>query len=144
MRMTGNGPDGSVIGGSPLTGGGATPFAPGSALDSMLHYTPPFPGSATPTNGFTTDSSGNATFSIGLDFPVVGGAYPFQKASAQAVADWQAAGGNATAERKPSPIVNPADPGISAPFLLRVISHCTDGLGHGLSPAKREAWFQYP
>lgn len=144
MRTAGNGPDGSAIGPSPLTGGGATPFAAGTSLDAMLSYTPPFAGTATPVNGFTTDSNGNANFTISLDFPVVGGAYPFQEASAQAVADWQAAGGNPAAQRKPTPVVNPADPNISAPFLLRVISHCTDGLGHGLSPATREAWFDYP
>lgn len=149
MRMEGAGPDGSLIGPSPMTGGGATPLAPGSALDDMIHYTPPFAGSSNPTNGFVTDSKGDGKFTIALDFPVVGGAYPFQRASAQAVADWQAeraanGQGPAPGERKPSPIVNPADPDISGPFLLRVISHCTDQLGHGLSPATREAWFQYP
>jgi hypothetical protein len=148
MRMAGNGPDGSVISPSPMTGGGATPLAPGSALDGLFHYTPPFAGSSNPTNGFTTDKKGNANFSIALDFPVVGGAYPFQRESADAVADWQAVRaangqGPAPGERRPSPVVNPADPDISGPFLLRVISHCTDQLGHGLSPARCEAWFQY-
>lgn len=149
LRMAGSGPDGTAIGPSPMTGGGATPLAPGSALDGLLHYTSPFPGSANPTNGFTTNGKGKGKLKIGLDFPVVGGAYPFQKASAGAVADWQAAraaNGQSAApgKRIPSPVVNPADPDISAGFLIRVISHCTDQLGHGLSPGTREAWFQYP
>ena len=46
--------------------------------------------------------------------------------------------------RIPSPVVDPTDPNISGPFMIRVISHCTDQQGHGLSPAVREAWFQYP
>lgn len=156
LRMRGTGPDGSQIGwheprgdgtacnGSPLTCGGATPLAPGYKLDEVIHYTPPFPGTSTPTNGFTTDKNGNAHFSIDLDFAIVDGAYPFHLASEQAVADWQTAGGNPDARRIPSAVVNPSDPGVSGPFLLRMVSHCTDQEGHGLSPAVREAWFQYP
>lgn len=144
LRTAGSGLDGASIGGSPLTNGGATPLAPGYALDEMISYTPPFGGTSSPTNGFVTDAKGDANFSIRLDFPLVGGAYPFQKASEAALAAWQAAGGNPNAQRIPSPVVNPADPNINAPFLLRVISHCTDQQGHGLSPAVREAWFQYP
>jgi hypothetical protein len=157
LRMRGTGPDGSEIGwhqlrqssggncnGSPLTCGGATPLAPGYKLDEIIHYTPPNAGTSTPTNGFTTDKKGKAHFSIDLDFPVVGGAYPFHLASATAVADWQAMGGNPDARRIPTAVVDPSDVGIGGPFLLRVISHCTDQQGHGLSPAVREAWFQYP
>jgi hypothetical protein len=155
LRTRGTGPDGSEIGwhqpradgrscnGSSLTCGGATPLAPGYMLDQIIHYTSPFAGTSNPTNGFTTDKHGNAKFSIYLDFPVVGGAYPFHLASEDAVANWQAAGGNPDARRIPTAVVNASDPDISAPFLLRVISHCTDQLGHGLSPGTREAWFQY-
>ena len=156
LRTRGTGPDGSEIGwhqpkasggacnGSPLTCGGATPLAPGYKLDTIIHYTSPFAGTSAPTNGFTTDKHGNAHFSIDLDFAVVDGAYPFHLASESAVAAWQAVGGNPDARRIPTAVVNPSDPGISGPFLLRVISHCTDQLAHGLSPGKREAWFQYP
>lgn len=127
---------GAGFGKSPLTGGGATPLAPGSALDSMIDYSPfgihPA-GTANPTNGFTTDANGNADWEIELDFPVIRGAYPFQLAT------------------KPTPlgpgipvaVVNPAD-GHGGPFMLRVISHCQDGLAHGLDPAQREAWFDWP
>lgn len=144
LRMKGNGPGGDTIGGSPMTGGGATPLAPGSALDNMLHYSPPFAGSPTPTNGFTTDAGGNAQFSIELDFPVVGGAYPFQLASDTAVQALRDAGSNWPLVRVPAPVVNPTDPNISGPFLMRIVSHCTDQQGHGLSPGTREAWFQFP
>jgi hypothetical protein len=149
LRMNGSGPGdenglGGGTGGSPMTGGGATPLAPGYTLDGLLHYSPPFAGSANPTNGFTTDSKGNANWTAHLDFPIVGGAYPFQRASTAAVQALRDAGSTWPMERRPHPVANAADPDISAPFLFRVISHCTDGVGHGLSPGVREAWFQYP
>lgn len=126
-------------GGSPLTGGGATPLAPGSALEGLNDYSPwgihPA-GSADPTNGFTTNGVGNASFSIDLDFPVVSGAYPFQKAVGERP-------GHEASPNVPTAIVDPRT-GNGGPFLMRVISHCTDQVGHGLSPGTREAWFQYP
>ena len=73
------------------------------------------------------------------------GAYPFQLTAldrpnheghpnvATAIAD----------PREPGQgFINPNDKG--TPFLFRVISHCTDQVGHGLSLGTREAWFQYP
>ena len=144
LRMAGIGPGGNAIGPNPVNGGGATPLLPSAALDGALRNSPPFPGTPTPTNGFITDRRGNATFTIDLDFPIFGGVYPFQRASAAAVQELIDAGSSWPLMRIPSPVVNPAEPGISAPFRLRVISHCTDGLGHGLSPATREAWFDYP
>jgi hypothetical protein len=148
MRMAGSSPGdetgaNNVIGPNPMNGGGATPLLPGSALDVALSQSPPNAGTATPTNGFTTDKKGNATFTIGLDFPVIGGAYPFHRASDAAVTDLRIAGSTWPLVRTPAAIVNPNDTGIGGPFLLRVISHCTDGLGHGLSPAVREAWFEW-
>ena len=149
LRMNGTGPGdengaGGNSGGSPMTGGGATPLAPGSALDGLLHYSPPNAGSGDPTNGFVTDGYGNADFEIELDFPLIGGAYPFQNASTEAVQALRDAGSSWPLVRKPHPVANPTDPNISAGFLMRVISHCTDQVGHGLSPGVREAWFQYP
>ena len=149
LRMSGSGPGdetgaGGASGGSPMTGGGATPLAPGSALDGLLHYSPPFAGSPNPTNGFTTNKKGDGTLDIDLDFPIVGGAYPFQRASTAAVQNLRDVGSTWPLVRKPHPVANAADPDISAGFLFRVISHCTDGVGHGLSPGTREAWFQYP
>jgi hypothetical protein len=144
LRMRGYGPGGVTIGGSPMNGAGATPLSPGYALDDLLYDSPPFAGNPNPTNGFTTDANGDADFQTDLDFPVVGGAYPFQKASDEAVQALIDAGNTWPLVRIPSPVVNPEDPNISAPFLIRIVSHCTDQLGHGLSPGIREAWFQYP
>jgi hypothetical protein len=149
LRLAGSGPgdenaaDGA-FGPNPMNGGGSTPLVPGSALDEMLWQSSPFPGTPTPANGFTTDSNGDATFRVDLDFPLLGGAYPFQRASDEAVHGLREAGSTWPLVRKPSPVANPGDPGISASFLLRIVSHCTDQQGHGLSPAVREAWFQYP
>lgn len=127
--------------GSPLTGGGATPLAPGTALDSLNDNSPwgaNSGGSATVANAFTTNHHGKGKFKIKLDFPVVGGAYPFQKTATSRP-------GFEDLPNVPTAIANPADAGQgSAPFLIRVVSHCTDGVGHGLSPGTREAWFQYP
>jgi len=126
--------------GSPLTGGGATPLAPGSALDGLNAISPWIdpagaPGSA---NSFTTDANGDAEFEIDLDFPVVRGAYPFQMTATSRP-------GHEGHANVPTAIVDPREPGQgSAPFLIRVVSHCTDNASHGLSPATREAWFQYP
>lgn len=91
-------------------------------------------GNANPTNGFTTDKNGNATRSIALDFPVVRGAYPFHLAT-KPVPN--------RAPNVPTAISDPRE-GTGGPFLIRLISHCTDQLGHALSPGIRETWFQYP
>lgn len=125
--------------GSPLTGGGATPLAPGSALDGLNDYSPwgAHPaGSANPTNGFVTNKHGDGMFSIDLDFPIKRGAYPFHLTSTSRP-------GHESHANVPTAIADPTE-GTGGPFLIRVISHCTDGLGHGLSPGIREAWFQYP
>ena len=125
--------------GSPLTGGGATPLASGTALDGLNDYSPwgihPA-GSMNPTNGFTTDDNGNANWTAYLDFPIFRGAYPFHKTTVSRPG-WENVPNVSMA------IANPAD-GTGGPFLFRVISHCTDNYGHGLSPGVREAWFQYP
>ncbi len=44
---------------------------------------------------------------------------------------------NPSARGIPVAIVNPGDANINAPFNIRVVSHCQDGLGHGLSPGNR-------
>ena len=70
------------------------------------------------------------------DFPVVGGAYPFQEATTSRPGF---EGVPKVALAIPTP-----ETSSGTPFLIRVISHCTDQSSHGLSPATREAWFQYP
>lgn len=126
--------------GSPLTGGGATPLAPGSALYDLNDYSPwgAHPaGSTSPTNGFTTDADGDANWTTRLDFPLIRGAYPFQDGPTVARP------GHDDHANVPTAIVDPRT-GNGGPFMMRMISHCTDGLGHGLSPGTREAWFQFP
>ncbi len=126
--------------GSPLTGGGATPLAPGSALDALNAISPWVnpAGATSSANSFMTDANGDAVFETNLDFPVVRGAYPFQM-TATSRPGHEAHPNVATA------IADPREPGQeSTPFLVRVVSHCTDNMSHGLSPATREAWFQYP
>jgi len=140
VRMKGSA-HGTGFGGSPITGGGATPLAHSSHLDQLVTD---WVGAGSPTagNSFSTNRKGNGEFIVDLDFPVVGGAYPFNRMSHPAHLLAQTK--NPDANPDPTAIVNPADAGIGAGFLIRVISHCQDGLTHGLSPAKREAWFQYP
>lgn len=136
---------GTTFGGSPITGGGATPLSHTDGLAQLVTDWAVGPGSATQPNGFTTDASGDADFTVELDFPVVGGAYPFNRMSHDT--HLLAATKNSAAWPNPTAIVNPSDTGIggpSTPFMIRMVSHCQDQLGHGLSPGKREAWFQYP
>ncbi len=127
--------------GSPLTGGGATPLAPGSELNALNDISPWVLAAGAPSsaNSFTTDADGDAEFEIDLDFPVVGGAYPFQEMVGPARP------GHDGHPDVPTAIADPRATGQSGtPFLMRVVSHCTDNMSHGLSPYVREAWFQYP
>ncbi len=66
--------------GSPLTGGGATPLASGTDLDALNAISPWIDpaGASSSANSFTTDAHGEGEFEIDVDFPVIGGAYPFQ------------------------------------------------------------------
>ncbi|HHJ17671.1 MAG TPA: hypothetical protein ENJ80_13345 [Gammaproteobacteria bacterium] len=126
--------------GSPLTGGGATPLAPGYTLDALNAISPWVDPAGAPAsaNSFTTDASGEAEFEIDLDFPVVRGAYPFQMTATSRP-------GHEGHANVPTAIADPREAGQEdTPFLIRVVSHCTDNMSHGLSPATREAWFQYP
>jgi hypothetical protein len=140
VRMKGSS-HGVNFGGSPVTGGGATPL---SHTDGLAQLVADWvgAGSATQPNGFTTDGYGERSLTLNLDFPVVGGAYPFNRMDHDDHLLAQTK--RPVAEVSPTVIVNPQDSGIAAPFMIRVVSHCQDGLGHGLSPAQREAWFQYP
>jgi len=126
--------------GSPWTTGGATPLCAGTDfadLNAISPWVDPA-GASSSCNSFDTNHKGKGETTIALNFPVVGGAYPFQQS------DGALAGPNGDAiPDVPTAIVDPRT-GNGGPFLLRVISHCTDNASHGLSPAVREAWFQYP
>ena len=135
---------GTTFGGSPITGGGATPLANTADLGQLVAD---WVGAGSPNqpNGFRTDGNGKGKVTLDLDFPVVGGAYPFNRMTHPDHV--LAATKNPNAWPNPTAIVNPSDPGIggpSTPFMIRMVSHCQDDTGHGLSPATREPWFQYP
>jgi hypothetical protein len=139
MRMKGGA--GFNDAGSPWTGGGATPLCSGTEF-ADLNSISPWNNAAGDTephcNSFYTDEDGEAEFTTTVNFPVVGGAYPFQQS------DGALAGpGGDLIPDVPTAIVDPRT-GNGGPFLLRVISHCTDQSTHGLSPATREAWWQFP
>ncbi len=144
IRVKGVDRDGNPFGGSPLTNGGATPLAAGSKLDELEEISPwNSPGSTALVNGFTTNSSGRGKLITKLDFPLIGGSYPFNKISNAALENIRNLQ-NPSARAIPVAIVNPRDINVNAPFALRIVSHCQDGLGHGLSPANRETWFDWP
>jgi hypothetical protein len=113
-------------------------LASGTELDGLNAISPWVDpaGASSSANSFTTNSRGEGSFKVNLDFPVVGGAYPFFKATT-------ARPGFEAVPKVGYAIPTPATSS-GTPFLLRVISHCTDNASHGLSPATREAWFQYP
>ncbi|MDH3981060.1 MAG: hypothetical protein OEU91_11180 [Gammaproteobacteria bacterium] len=126
--------------GSPWTGGGATPLCSGTDFAS-LNANSPWNNPAGSTdhlcNSFTTDANGDGTLNTTVNFPVVGGAYPFQQA------DGPARPGHDDHADVPTAIVDPRT-GTGGPFMIRVVSHCLDNANHGLSPSNREAFFQYP
>lgn len=128
-------------GGSPWTGGGATPLCSGTEF-ADLNAISPWNNAAGDTdphcNSFFTDGDGVGTFKTSVNFPVVGGAYPFQQAGGAS-----ARPGHDGHADVPTAIVDPRT-GNGGPFMIRVVSHCIDGANHGLSPSAREAWFQYP
>ena len=136
LRLKGEDANGVAFGGSPLTGRGGTPLAPTSELGNLLAATGPENGNDRNANGFYTDENGDAIFKTDLDFAIINGACPFQKFE----------GFDPTDERYP--IENPknipvAIVGAGGPFTFRVVSHCTDSIGHGLEPGPREGWFQW-
>lgn len=103
--------------GSPLTGIGATPAAPTSQIDNIFANG----DTAIPTaNAFYTNSAGNGTLHVELDFLLSGGVYPFSQYDSS-LADV---------------------PSSNSPFTFRVISHCTDFIQHGLTPGVHEPTFQ--
>lgn len=136
VRLSGKDESGAAFGGSPLTGAPGTPLVPTSEFEDVLAATGPENGNDHNSNGFYTDANGDATFTIDLDFPIVNGAYPFHKVTGFDAAD----------ERYPldDPRIIPvAIVGPGAPFTLRIASHCTDGVGHGLVPGPHEGWFDW-
>jgi len=134
LRLQGTDKNGNVYGGNPLDGSPGVALAPTTDLPKLLKSSGPGNGSDEDPNGFYTDADGNAVFSIDLDFPIINGSYPFHRFETF----------DPTDERLPAeePAIYPvAIVGKDGPFTLRMVSHCVDGLGHGLGPAMREWWF---
>ena len=136
---------GLTFGGSPITGGGATPLAAGTELDSLADdwLAGAVGNDDGGANSFFTNSNGKAKATFDLDFPLVGGAYPFNELTHEKHLEIMAAKGTAFVPA-PTAIVDPRDDRVAGPFLIRVVSHCQDGHSHGLSPAHRETWFNFP
>lgn len=134
LRLRGKDINGNTFGGSPLSGSAGTALAPSSDLQALVEATGPGNGNDQNPNGFWSDENGNATFRIDLDFPIINGAYPFHRFK-----EFNPADERLKAER---PAIYPvAIVGKDGPFTLRMVSHCTDNVGHGLSSADREWWF---
>ena len=143
VRLKGKDRNGVAFGGSPITGGGATPLAPSTALDGLVADWDGSGNEDGGANSFFTNHQGKGQIHINTDFPLEGGAYPFNRMSDAALAT--ALGKNPGALAVPTAIADPRDAGITGtPFLVRVVSHCQDGESHGMSPSVREPWFQYP
>ena len=127
--------------GSPWTTGGATPLCSGTEFATLNANSPwNSTGSTAPLcNSIITNNVGNGKLRTVVNFPVVGGAYPFQLSGGSQA---RPVGADLIPDVQTS-IVDHST-GNGGPFLIRVVSHCTDGANHGLSPATREAFFQYP
>lgn len=136
LRLGGTDSSGNAFGGNPLTDGTATPLASSQTLPALLRSTGAGNGNARQPNGFTTDAYGNATFRTTVDFPIVAGAYPFHRFPGFDASDARLPAAN--------PAIYPvAIAGPQGPYTLRIISHCTDGIGHGLQSGPREWWFDW-
>lgn len=143
LRMKGTSSGGTSYGGSPLTGGGATPLAPTTDYNSLLVRTGSGNGKDDVVNGVYTDANGFASLTLNLDFPMDNGAYPFQNIknfnpNHPRLLEFHKPG--FTPSLQPVAIVQ----GDQGPFTIRVISHCLDNIGHGLTPGPHEPWFDYP
>ena len=125
LRLRGKtmGDEPTEYGGSPLTGAGSTPLAASSEVESLLAAADG-PGVTEVANGFRTDTEGNGELVAELDFPVLGGAYPFYRH-----------------DESLAPLAIIGAP--FAPFMIRIASHCTDDMGHGVNAGNREPWFDW-
>lgn len=141
LRLKGTTNDGVSFGGSPLTGAGSTPLAPSTQLDELLTATGSGNGARAVANGLRTNTQGNGQLHVTLDFPVIDGAYPFDRFDGFDPADQRFPLDEPAAV--PTAIVFPDD-SVDAPFGLRIVSHCTDDLGHGLGAGVRQPWFDWP
>lgn len=141
LRLQGKDASGNDFGGSPLTGAGSTPLAPSTALSELYAATGAGNGTVNVANGIMTDENGNGVLKVITDFPFIGGVYPFHNFVEFNASDSRLPIDNPRAI--PVAIVMPNEV-VSAPFGVRLASHCTDNLGHGLTAGAREPWFDFP
>ncbi len=124
LRLKGTDPDtGESWGGNPITGKGSTALAPSTDLAELIALSET-DGATEAPNAFMTDSDGNGSLIVDLDLGLIDGAYPFD---------------NHDAELEPVPTVRAP----YSPFLVRLASHCTDELAHGILQGDREMWFNW-
>lgn len=144
VRLRGFDSNGDPFGGNPLVsipgnpdlGIPGTPLIPSSYLPKAIDavHAPV----TDPTHGFLADAAGNGSVKINLDYPVIGGAFPFQR-----TADFDPNDERYTLNDPrniPVAIVGERN---GAPFTLRLASHCVDGRSHGLLPGPHEGWFDW-
>ena len=141
VRLAGMDAQGNPYGGNPLIGIPGTPLIPSTELDEALSYTGK--GNARSdvmSNGFWSDENGNASITTTLDFPIVGGAYPFQNFENFDATDprFKSPFQDTPPRAIPVPIIM-----TGAPFTIRVASHCTDNKNYGLFPGPHEGWFYW-
>lgn len=122
---------------SPLTGLTVTPLANPSSIAALAEVTDESrltdtaealglvggdgTGSSTVANGFFTDAEGNGSFSTILEFPFTDdGVYPFS-----------------SFDPSLTDVALASEPG----FSIRLASHATDQVGHGLVAGFHERWF---
>jgi len=136
LMLAGKTQDGESFGGNPIMKSGATALVPTSLLEEAIEIMKS--PSQEASNGFTTDADGNGSVRIALDFPIVGGAYPFQRFAGFDATD-------PAFTRSPARAVPVAitDKSTGAPFTLRIASHCGDNLHSGLVAGQHEAWFNW-
>lgn len=136
LMLAGKTPDGESFGGSPLMKSGATPLIATADLSEAVAILKS-PRTEV-TNGFITDSDGNGSVTLYLDYPIVGGAYPFQRYDRFDATD--PAYTHDTPRAIPVAITGKSS---GAPFTLRLASHCGDNLHDGLVAGQHEPWFDW-
>lgn len=136
LMLAGKTASGESFGGNPLMKTGATALVPSTALPEAIEIMKN-PNSEA-ANGFTTDAAGNGSVTVALDFPIVGGAYPFQR-----YAGFDANDPAYTREAPQAVPVAITGKSAGAPFTLRLASHCGDNLHNGLVAGQHEAWFNW-
>lgn len=125
-----------LAGGSPLMEAGATALIHSDDLPEAVELMGA--PDTVATNGFTTDADGNGSITLTVDYPIIGGAFPFQR--------YEGFNAENTAFTREDPRAIPvaiADAASGAPFTLRLASHCGDNLHNGLVAGQHEPWFDW-